>query len=278
MELEEVSVPTRRTSGINIELPEQFFRWTILPFAHCFGVAAFAFHVERGYRRSSLLRPKLDDPNDLGILDWFDLREEGARISTFYGALRVERPFPPFTELAIDDEGKLYASADDEHPYRDQGELTVLFDASRPKTRQQVRRLYQHSIILDALQVRGRPNGALAKKQEIEWGCFMAGLEWDRDRGLFMLDGAKLYDVELRVNPALLPPNMTLKPSTKSEQTSETAKRSGILDALRHLWPGGLPAGMTVKERDNAIMAFLERKGVVAPSARTIRRALQDKI
>lgn len=277
MESEELKIPTRRTSGISIELPEEFFRWTILPFAHCFGVAAFAFHVERGYRRSALLRPKLDDPNDLGILDWFDLRDEGARISTFYGALRVERPFAPFTELAISDEGKLYASVAEEHTYRDQGELTVLFDASRPNTRQQVKRLYQHSIVLEALQVRGRPNSTLAKKQDIEWGCFMAGLEWDRDRALFVLDGAKLYDVELRVNPALLPPDMTLKP-TKSESANETAKRSGILDAARQLWPDGIPAGMTVKERDNAIMAFLERKGVLAPSARTIRRALQDKV
>lgn len=90
-----------------------------------------------------------------------------------------------------------------------------------------------------------------------------------------MLDGARLYDVELRVCPELLPSDLpSQETSPEVEQTS--AKRAGIQDAVRELWPDGIPKGMTVKERDVAIMTFLEQNGVTAPSSRTIRRALKD--
>lgn len=273
---ERSKIPQRLTSGVTIELPSHFFHWTILPYARCFAIAAFAFHIERAYSRSDLLRGKVDDPFDPGIRDWFGLEGFRLHVSAFYGALQILDPPAPFSELSITDEGDL-GSTPSIIPgvMSPEPDRTRVFDESWPIARRKVRELLQHTIILGALEVKGRRESALAKKEQIEWGCFTAGLEWDRKRCLFNLDGAKLYDVELRVSPDLRPGDM---PANEVEPAVEarSAKRAGIHHALRELWPNGIPKGMTTKERDAAIMAFLEQNGVTAPSSRTIRRALRD--
>ncbi|QGZ93508.1 hypothetical protein [Terricaulis silvestris] len=269
-------IPSRMTCGVKIEFPESFFRWTILPYAHCFAIAAFAFHVEHGYRRNELLRPKLDDPSDPGIRNWFGLEAHRLNISSFYGALRIEDPSEPFQELSINDEGDLH-SVPSFLPgvMFPEEERTRVFDESFPIARTKVKHMLEHSIIIGALDVKGRRESALAKKEQIEWGCFTAGLEWDRHRCLFNLDGAKLYDVELRVSPRVKPEDVDVQQITE-EPKARSAKRAGIKDAVNQVWPEGIPKGLTIKERDGAIMAFLERNGVTAPSAKTIQRALKD--
>lgn len=271
-----LDIPNRFTCGIGIELPESFFRWTILPYTHCFAIAAFAFHVERGYRRSDLLRARLESQIDPGIRDWFGLQDCQLRLSAAYGALQIEDPPEPFQDLSIADDGELY-SVPSIIPgvMFSEAERTRVFDERWPIARRKVKGMLQHSIIIGALEVKGRRESALAKKEQIEWGCFTAGLEWDRHRCLFVLDGAKLYDVELRICPDLMPDDLP-RSSSLPDAEATSAKRAGIHSAARELWPEGIPKGMTVKERDAAIMAYLERNGLAAPSSRTIRRALKD--
>lgn len=53
------------------------------------------------------------------------------------------------------------------------------------------------------------------------------------------------------------------------------AKSEGVEDAIRHLWPGGIPAGLTAKDRNKNIREFLRHRGVSSVSTRTIERALR---
>lgn len=165
---ERPEVPSRLTCGVHVEYPELFFRWTILPYAHCFAIAAFAFHVERGYQRSDLLRHKLEDPADPGIRNWFGLENHQLRASSFYGALKIEGPAEPFQELSITDEGKLY-SVPSLLPgvLFPEAERTRVFDEQHPIARDKVRHMLEHAIIIGALEVRGRRESALAKKEQI---------------------------------------------------------------------------------------------------------------
>lgn len=266
------SISMRRTAGVTIEMPEIFFNWTILPYAQCFGIAAFAFHVEHAYRTSAVLRRKLSDPDDVGIRDHFGLEGDQVRISNFFGATLVEPAWQPFRRLAISDEGELYSELEAGSPMTSKIEQRMLFDRARPDARRQVKEVLERAIILRALEVRGRRESALARKEEIDVGCFYAGLEWDRARALFILDGAKLYDVELRVRDQLAPEDLSVIKDAQAQRVG--AKRAGILEAFSTLWPNGIPAGMTVKERDKAICGFLQRNGVSPPSSKTIQRAL----
>ena len=57
------------------------------------------------------------------------------------------------------------------------------------------------------------------------------------------------------------------------------AKTRGVLEAINELWPDGIPAGLSAKERNNAILVWLRSKGYSIPSnpERTIQRVLKAR-
>jgi hypothetical protein len=232
---------TRKTGGVEIEQPEIFFEWTNLPVAHGYGLAAFAFHVDhenRRWEREGLAML-------LGIRRFLDLEADDLLISNFYGGLQILNEIPPLRNVGLNDEGLLYADLDAEAVNKED-----VFDSLRPDARKQVRSVAERAIMLQALEVRGRPESPLATKVPIEWGSFLAGVEWDRGRALMILDGAKLYDVEVRVSPRLRPDDVSACRRKEEVESALTPRRHAILEATRNLWPDGIPQHLTTKERD----------------------------
>ncbi len=90
---------------------------------------------------------------------------------------------------------------------------------------------------------------------------------------MMILDGAKPYDVEVRVSPRLRPDDIPAR-RKGVEKTPLSPRRSAILQAMNKLWPDGQPDYLTTKERDRAIIAQLQKDGLTAPHPRTIKRAL----
>lgn len=129
--------------------------------------------------------------------------------------------------------------------------------------------------MLQALEVRGRPESPLAAKVPIDWGCFLAGFEKDRGRAMMLLDGAKLYDVELRVTPRLRPTGLPVARKPMNEHAIPP-RRLAILEVATELWPEGPPPNLTKKERDRAIIDRLGSRGQAVPHPKTIKRALES--
>jgi len=268
MAVKRLRFASRKVGGVEIEQPEMFFEWANLPVAHGYGLAAFAFHVQAEYQRYEKQGVKLGDAVLHGIRDHLDLVDDELLISNFYGGLQILNEMPPLRNVGLNDEGQLYADLDIAGASKED-----VFDALRPGARSQVREVAERSMILGALEVRGRPESALAKKVPIEWGSFLAGVEWDRGRAMMILDGAKLYDVEVRVSPRLRPKDIPAR-RKGVEKAPLSPRRSAILQAMNKLWPDGQPDYLTTKERDRAIIAQLQKDGLTAPHPRTIKRAL----
>jgi hypothetical protein len=55
------------------------------------------------------------------------------------------------------------------------------------------------------------------------------------------------------------------------------AKERGVIEAIAAIWPGGVPAGLAGKERDNAIVDWLQANGHSVPTdvSRAVQRALR---
>lgn len=276
MAVKRLRFESRMIGGVEVEQPEIFFEWTNLPVAHGFGLAAFAFHVDAEYRRYERQGLKLGEALLRGIRRHLDLESDELRISNFYGGLQILNEIPPLKNVGLNDEGRLYADISEVGVSSDD-----VFDALRPGARAQVREVAERSIILQALDVRGRPESPLASKIPIEWGSFLAGVEWDRGRALMILDGAKLYDVEVRVSPRLRPDDLPARRKKALQDPPLSPRRSAILQAATQLWPNGQPTNLTTKERDRAIIGQLQKEGRTAPHPRTIKRAFdavrQDK-
>ncbi|RWO45970.1 MAG: hypothetical protein EOS11_10270 [Mesorhizobium sp.] len=71
----------------------------------------------------------------------------------------------------------------------------------------------------------------------------------------------------------LLSPAPVSPVATADEPEIETsAQRATIVRAMRELWNGAIPLGLTKKKRDGAIEAFARDNAITVPSTRTIRR------
>lgn len=256
---------SRIVAGSEIEEPQAFFEWTKLPFTSAHALAAFAFHIEFENAKWRKRVSRISLPN-LGRL--LDLDSDQLRISSFYGGLEILNDIPPLRNIGIGEDGRLLAQSDVPVPSHEE-----LFDSLRPDARASIRRISERAITLQALEVRGRPESPLASKVPIDWGCFLAGYSKDRGRALMILDGAKLYDVELRVAPRLKPSDL---PSSRDEShVVVSPRRVAILEAARDLWPGGIPPNLTKKARDRAIIERLSAQGQAVPHPKTIKRALE---
>lgn len=259
---------SRKAAGVEIEQPEFFFDWANLPVAHGYGLAAFAFHIEferrRWQRRGTVISEDV-------FARHLDLGSDELRISNFYGGLQILNDIPPLRNVGLSDEGLLYADTSADGISKEE-----VFDTLRPGARDQVRQLAERAIFLQALEVRGRPESPLASKVPVEWGSFLAGIVWDRGRALMILDGAKLYDVEVRVAPRLRPDDLP-RQAPKQDSAPLSPRRLAILQAAAELWPRGCPPHMTKKERDREIIAQLQKKGLAVPSPKTIKRAFDSK-
>jgi hypothetical protein len=55
------------------------------------------------------------------------------------------------------------------------------------------------------------------------------------------------------------------------------AKTRGVQEAIDHLWPNGIPPGLSPKERNNKIIDHIDHNGGSIPSTRTIERVLQTR-
>lgn len=270
MAVKRLRFKSQKIGGVEIEQPEIFFEWTNLPVAHGYGLAAFAFHVEAENRKwQSKFAGQLGEAVLSGIRGHLDLPNDELRISNFYGGLQILNEIPPLRNIGLNDEGLLYADVDVKDAAKED-----LFDALRPDARRQVREVAARAIILGALEVRGRPSSPLASKVPIEWGSFLAGVDWERGRAMMFLDGAKLYDVEVRVRPGLRPSGVSKQRHKLSDQMPLSPRRVAIVEAVRSLWPEGPPKTLTKKERDRQILAWLQKQGQTLPHPRTIKRAL----
>lgn len=229
----------------------------------------FAFHIEfearRWARRGTTIGENVFSRH-------LDLPVDDLRISNFYGGLQILNDIPPLRNVGLNDEGKLYADLDGPGPSKDE-----IFDALRPCARARVREVAERAIILRALEVRGRPESPLAAKVPIDWGSFLAGLDWDRGRAMMILDGAKLYDVEVRVSPRLRPDDLPAREEKGESQAPLSPRRLAILQAAQVLWPQGLPVHLTKKERGRAIIGQLQKQGLAVPHPKTIKRAFDSQ-
>ena len=70
-----------------------------------------------------------------------------------------------------------------------------------------------------------------------------------------------------------------LRRSAPKSVSGPGAKTRGVLEAINKLWPDGIPAGLSAKERNNAILVWLRSKGYSIPSnpERTIQRVLKAR-
>lgn len=57
---------------------------------------------------------------------------------------------------------------------------------------------------------------------------------------------------------------------------AKSAHRDAISLAVQALWNGSVPTGITVGQRDDAIISFLKKEGKVIPSGRTIARFFKE--
>jgi hypothetical protein len=66
------------------------------------------------------------------------------------------------------------------------------------------------------------------------------------------------------------------KPAQDRPPKSETgAKSRAVKEAMRDLWPDGIPSDLTPKQRDNEIFKWFESRGLSAPTSRTIQRVIR---
>jgi len=245
-----------------------------LGYAHCFGIAAFAFHLEQAFERTGDAAVRAYEP---GLRGWLDLEADSVSIDPVWGALRIVDPIPPLHEIFVTDEGEVTARHEKSTSAGSRN-ATEIFDELRPYSRSMIAGVLERSIILDALQVRGRRYDPLADKAEVASGCFLAGLKWQREKAAFILENAYLYDVELRVNPKLRPRDISSRETLDQIPHAPRKPKSGAAtEALKALWPNGIPAGLTAKDRYRQIEQHLRLQGLSIPSERTVRRAISDE-
>lgn len=106
-------------------------------------------------------------------------------------------------------------------------------------------------------------------------GLTYVDLEADpRMAAVYRSDDIDLSDLEDALAD-LLGPRSSGGPETnppKAEKTEKSAQRAATARAVRDLWDGVVPDGLTVERRDELIIDFARKNALAVPSERTIRR------
>jgi hypothetical protein len=65
--------------------------------------------------------------------------------------------------------------------------------------------------------------------------------------------------------------------ASNAQRTRPRPIEEGVVQAIRDLWPNGIPGGLKAKERNNKIIARLEENGASVPTdvSRAVQRALK---